>query len=561
MALTRTGQETNTGSGTSLIINNPGAAGDLLLAFAIITSNTTINTPADWTQLEQDNGGSAVRLAAFWRVVEDPAPANYTFTVAGADTWRVLLVAYAGADSIEGSDIVTANSSSYNAPALTTTQPDTLSVYFFGNNTTNAITTANSFFSNTTEPAVAAGETVTATPGTAGPFTGSMAGSAPGGGIHVTIIPAEEEEEGEGGGSTDGSTRRISLRGYARLLIGSRVDGHVIADLTAALGPVSWRLNDWGAAEFSLPISDQHAREEILRFGNRVLVQFDNGLEAWGGVLDTPREWTADGVIRCSVVSGESLLDWRITPKSLYFNAVSPAHIFETVVSTANNTYPSGVLLGDVGGGDTVHYPDYHYDRVLEVIQDSICRRMTTHDFEIRPMLVNQRIIFYAYLHERRGQHKPGLALIEGQNIVSMSMTEQGPIVNAWTLAGGVTSGGDGWGADRLTAYADDPDSINKYGLRERAEIQSGVVIQETLDRNAANNLARTKHPQRLFDLEVANLPPAEFGDYGIGDTLPLIAPSYGFDGTDTLVRLLEREFDPPSGLCRLVVQEELPDA
>ena len=92
-------------------------------------------------------------------------------------------------------------------------------------------------------------------------------------------------------------------------------------------------------------------------------------------------------------------------------------------------------------------------------------------------------ITFTAHLYERRGSDKPGVALIEGHNVVleRTSLREQGPIINSWDLAGEGTT----WGEERLTSHAEDASSVETYGLREASQIYSDVSVQATLDSNA----------------------------------------------------------------------------
>ena len=141
---------------------------------------------------------------------------------------------------------------------------------------------------------------------------------------------------------------------------------------------------------------------------------------------------------------------------------------------------------------------------------------------------------------------------MDGANVADMSLSEQGDIVNYWDVAGG----GLTWGDSRLTGHAHDEDSIGKYGLREKSSIQSGVVMQTTLDENAANLLAETKKPYNEFSIAAIDKKPGLFALYDVGDSVSLLSHSHGFDGVDTTVRVLEREYNPEIGQCFLMVKE-----
>lgn len=340
-----------------------------------------------------------------------------------------------------------------------------------------------------------------------------------------------------------------------RVIVGDRF-GNVIAELTGELGPVSWRLNEVGKASLIMPRDDPKATEKNLRFGNRVIILFDNGLPNWGGIIDTPRTWDTDGSITATFYSAEQILGYRITDKGRYFDAQTPGGILQALLQEANAIRATGILPGTIGGGSSLHYPDYHFKDLLTILTDSITGRLSDHEFYIEPILSGGVIRFYLSLYSRLGRVKSGVALVEGRNLTDIKLREEGPLVNYWALAGGVTGGGDSWGDDRITAIRENEESIGKYGLRQDSEITPDVVIQATLDANADKNLAETKEPTNLWDLKAISAAPAEYSAYHIGDTVRLFAPSYGFGGTNTTIRLTEREYDPASGFCRIVCEE-----
>lgn len=144
------------------------------------------------------------------------------------------------------------------------------------------------------------------------------------------------------------------------------------------------------------------------------------------------------------------------------------------------------------------------------------------------------------------------MVLLEGQNISSVELLEQGPIINSWDIVGK----GDGWADNRPMAHAEDAGSISAYGLREGSEIHADTSVQATIDRIAASRLAETSQPRHVINPDVVSLPPAEFGAYHIGDSLRCILYSYGFGGYDGMIRVLTREYNWSTGACSLVVAE-----
>lgn len=341
-----------------------------------------------------------------------------------------------------------------------------------------------------------------------------------------------------------------------RGLVGDRF-GRLIAEITPKWAPISWRLNDVGRANLVISATDDKATEQILRSGNRIYIDFDNGLPPWGGVMDPPRGWTEDGKIAVSVYSGEYLLNWRRTLRTRSFAGMSAGEIFQALILEANAAEDLGITLGDVWMGGEAYTVELHYARVLPFIRGELCGKLSTAEFALLPRLEDGRITFRAELYEQRGADKPNVVLIESHNLSGESLVEHGPIVNDWALAGA----GSGWGEDRLTSEAGasnlDITSIGQYGLRQDAAVFGDISVQSTLDAQAATLLAASKDPVRLTSGYAANLAPALFADYDLGDRIRVNLHSKGFGGTDTIIRVVTREFDPATGLCNLVPEQE----
>jgi len=337
----------------------------------------------------------------------------------------------------------------------------------------------------------------------------------------------------------------------ARVLVADRV-GRILAEIEPELGLVSWRLNDVGKATFSLARTDPKATEDNLRFGNRCLIQFDNGLPDWGGVIDPPRNW--DGLhVEVTAYSGEYLLGMAQTDRGRYFTQASVGYMFQQLILEANAVFATGITFGSAWTGGELHSPDLHFKNLLAFIQDSLCKRLESADFAIVAGEAAGTITFTAHLWERRGMDKPTVVLLEGHNLARARLSEQGPIVNSLDLAGEGTT----WGDDRLMSHAEDAESIAAYGLRQDSAVYSDTSIQTTLDATAVNLLAETAQPRNVLTLEAVDLAPAAFADYDVGDSIGARLYSHGFGGYDHLVRVLTREYDPEGGTCNLVTREE----
>ena len=328
-------------------------------------------------------------------------------------------------------------------------------------------------------------------------------------------------------------------------LIGDR-NGRIIGELQPDVAGVAWKLNNYGQARMALARSE--ADENLLRFGNRILLQFDNGLPDWGGVIDTPRDW-GDGQVEVVAYSGEYLLKWRITDRGRYFSGATAGAIFQAVIQEAR---PFGVDLGDIWMGGVGHSPEYHYETLFDIATKSLTSRLEDADWDVTARQVSGRIAFRANFYQRRGtDRRKKIALLEGVNAADVELSEQGGIANDIYLAGG----GTGWGeASRIYSSAADTDSQSKYGLRQWADVRVDITRQATLDEHAAMELAARQEPRRAVSLQALNLPPGQYRDYGVGDTIWLEVYEAGFGGYAAAVRLVAREYLPRPNVCTLVV-------
>ncbi|MCA9872470.1 MAG: hypothetical protein KC441_02415 [Anaerolineales bacterium] len=313
---------------------------------------------------------------------------------------------------------------------------------------------------------------------------------------------------------------------------------------------VVWRNNGVGQTTATLPLLNLTRYEPLLRFGNTVLLQFDNGLPNWGGIVDTPRSWQA-GFFQVNLYSGEQLLEQRLTGKNEIYRQYSVGDLFRSAVVAANARAHTGVEAATPWYGGDLQDLDLHFKPLLDLATE-LTGDLSTADFYVTPAESDGRITFTAYLVNRRGADLYGVSLVEGRNLAEVTMEEQGPIVNYWYTVGSGTS----WYTNRYVAESYDLESISAYGRRESSEIQTSISSPTMLDSIGERSLEDTANPRTAVTLLAISTPPALFSQYDIGDSLPVSIPSYGFQGFDTRVRLLGREYLPDAGLCNLLVEE-----
>jgi len=325
--------------------------------------------------------------------------------------------------------------------------------------------------------------------------------------------------------------------------------GVELAEIDPDFEFVNWRLNNVAMARFVMSMKDSRCTQDNLRPGNLLLVEFENGLPDWGGVIDLPRV-RQYGEVSVTAYSADGIWLSRRTPKSRYFTAAPPGTIFQTLIEEEHALWPTKVTIGDIYGGGVGRTIEYHYHQLAKRFKD--LARLTGMDFWFEPVLEDGVLSFTAHWTETRGSDRSGtLTLEEGRNIGDVSMKEQGPIYNTIVVAGeGVT-----WG-DRITSETEDAASRDTYGYREYFEMQSGVKLQATLDANAEELLAFYKDPRNVFKIKAVDNDPARFSEYAVGDTLRCVAflqfSEWAFDGN---VRVIAREWTP-KGECRLEVSE-----
>jgi len=336
----------------------------------------------------------------------------------------------------------------------------------------------------------------------------------------------------------------------ARVLVGDRT-GLVRGELRAgSISSITWRLNKAGSATITIKRGATAFRRDWLEPGARVYVEFDNGLPAWGGILDLPRTWHR-GYLEMRAHTIERLLKFSITPKTRAFYSEVVGGIFSQILQEADARSDLGITIGSVWRGGAGHYPRYHFRTATWVIDSSI-RKMEVCDYRFVPYLDGNVVEFRAELEQVLGDDKRSrVALIEGKNITGATLTEQGDIVNRAAVVGA----GSTWG-EREVVWAVEDESRRRYGLREAMVAPADVTQAVTLNRYADNAIRDNAYPHTLADLDVADVSPARFADYGVGDIVRVILSSYHFDGYDAAMRIVARGYNPRTGECNLVCDE-----
>lgn len=343
----------------------------------------------------------------------------------------------------------------------------------------------------------------------------------------------------------------LAPAGVSILFLLADTSGRVLTEINPEIHRVSRRWNGAGAVSFTMAVTDPKLREELFIPGHKVLLQFDNGLPDWGGALTGPREWNGASVT-FEALSGEWILTTRRTGRGRTFTETQAGTILTELLREAEAFYPTGLRAGSIWQGGAGYSAEYHRKTLYDVA-DELVTNLSAGAFDVTPRLESGRIVFYVNLYERQGTSRPGVALVEGQNVTGIRYREIDEAINAWHLAGE----GDGWADDaRVYATAVHSESAGRHGMREESEVLSGVTEQSVLDAIAAKRLAETAWPTRVLGLTVLNGPPGRFREYGIGDAVTCRLPSYGFNGVNGLFEVRAQEFFPESNTADLVLLE-----
>lgn len=335
-----------------------------------------------------------------------------------------------------------------------------------------------------------------------------------------------------------------------RVRIGNRF-GKIIAEVIPGIGPITWTLNGIGKMTLTLATSNSKATETNLQIGNRIYVEFENGLSPWGGIIGLPRTWSG-GIISVACYGIEHLLKYRCTEKNHSFYGQPVGAIFQELLLREEQQDPLGIVLGSIWLGGNLHWPRYHYKSLWYVLDYSM-RKMERCDYRFVPYLEDNHIKFRADFAQELGTNKiTKVSLVEGRNIAAgLQLEEQGAVINAhYAVAEGAT-----WGTERLVIPAKDLESIAKYGLRETGRVYAGTSVPSTLEMYARNELTTNSEPRKIFTLPVTNHEPGMFASYDLGDTIKCVLSSFGFNGFDGDVRVIERTFNPNMSSCDLVVE------
>lgn len=320
--------------------------------------------------------------------------------------------------------------------------------------------------------------------------------------------------------------------------------GTLIYELDAPIF-CEWVLNDIGNASFTVLAA---GLEPYIRYGNYVTIEFDNGLDTWVGIVNTPRPWGSNYI----TVSCKSPM-WLFGQRSGAYEQVisgSFGEVIGLVINILNSAEPTLLQIGNYNSG--ISYSSVvDMSNLYTYLQRALAQAQTRLDF--RPVMTNGKLAIYVDMAPTL--YTPSdMKLEEGINIEKNSgiLLEQGDIYNDITVIGVSLD------QTKFIGKASDPISIQLYNRRQF--VFSEGSSQSDVDRLAIVRLAQYAYPRMTLGLVATNQENIKVGNSG---PVNLFSVGYldtegqqdglGFKGT-AYVRVVQ--FDEKTQKSQLVCQE-----
>ncbi len=331
--------------------------------------------------------------------------------------------------------------------------------------------------------------------------------------------------------------------------------GTIIGELAGQLDTPTWATDGYGMAAMTLPLQAAMAAGPLLEFGNRIYIEFSNGLAPWGGVLDVPREVTL-GQIRLQFYEAAYMLNWRLTPRMAMYTGSEARPAADVLLDLVE---PTGLIVGydltAAAGGESVDV-EFHLDSLSTAAQKLRDVDAGLHYF-LRPLPLGRGSIQFELVafRDALADHTARAVLIQGHNLVDWSVLEQGPIHNEVLVGVGDFINGEGSYAELHVAGA--PASQGRYDLRQHLislPDEEGESGPGRAERRAHAHLAAYGRPRRRVRGACLNLPPALYRDYGIGSRVRIEASTPMATAEELTV--IGMEFRPAAGALSLVFDD-----
>ena len=331
----------------------------------------------------------------------------------------------------------------------------------------------------------------------------------------------------------------------------------VVLDDIQSVFPRSMFINDTGKTEFIMSLNDAKCTQQNLIEGNLLLIENDDGLPDWIGVIDDPQYWT-EGQIKVTAYTPDFLFKYRRGSGI----ATQPSGHIGSYLNVIRHYFNS---CGGTQIAAGIHHngPKVASEKIdTAVLLDELKRLCTTYNFEytFTPSRdANGRVIINMNWLEQQGHYKPDICIDDNNcQMVSDQVVYNGPIINDCLAFG--TSGT--WDSKGNQTYVNQS-SKNTYGPRmitaQCSTPTNNSNEQAMLTETAKSAVKASAVPSATFRLSVTNNPPGTWQGIRLGDILPFHSVGYGWSskggtGLDCLIRVMGMACEEVSGVLGLNV-------
>jgi len=316
----------------------------------------------------------------------------------------------------------------------------------------------------------------------------------------------------------------------------------------------SWAIGAEGVAGCELPTGKAYSSEEFIQFGNWLLVE-NSMLPDWVGVIDVPRDWSAN-TVSIYAYTAERVLTWHSGPEEEKVSA-SAGGIFARIIEYVNEEGQTIVAPGRIWRGGQQREETLN-PNTLDVDLKRIYERSGEEYLFTPEVDDNNRLAVLGNWLKRLGDETEYyLTHGSGGNLelLEEALVEDGPIVND------VTAYGEGatW-AEKARGHARNQYSVNKYGLRQFILKDKKTTDTETLRRYAETYVREHSSPIRRLSASALNVGNT-FNFIKLGNVVSLVLKNSGYHGgktgTETRARIIGMAYDPDQGhKVDLVIEE-----
>ena len=349
-----------------------------------------------------------------------------------------------------------------------------------------------------------------------------------------------------------------ALPPVAYVIYVARQDGVIIGELAGALESVAWGTDGYGMASLLLPLRSALLYGALLEFGNRVVIEFSNGLSPWAGVVDVPRETTV-GTVRVQLYEAAYTLNWLLTEANALYLDSGARPAADTLVDLAAQAGLDVAFETTAAVGGEMVEAEFHYETLAQAAEKLRGMDAGLHYF-IRPRVTGGRradfelVIFRDLLADDSSR----AVLIQGHNLVDWTALEQGPIYNEVRVGVGdfLNEQPDDTNYHELH-IADDTASRQRFGLRQQLVVLPDVVGESGPGRAAARahaELATYGKPRLRVRGACLNLAPGQYRHFGIGSKVRVEA-AVPMALAESLT-VIGMEFRPAAGTLSLVFDD-----